>query len=134
MPKITENKINILKRLPFFKNCTMFINISYDVFKKDLDGSLKQINSPDFIDSEKEYIQMASKHLSEIKKADPELRDTFMNSNDEISNLSKVMISNSLLFNKIKKFKESRKENEYMKLFINLEKYHSEFPLIEISK
>ena len=70
------------------------------------------IDSNNYIDDAKELLKTASNYLAELKKADIELRDSFMYSNDEINNLNKVMISNTLIFNKIKKFKEEHKEGE----------------------
>ena len=57
-----------------------------------------------------------------------------MNGNQELNELSKVIISNSLIFNKVKKFNEEKKENEFLKFNINVSKYNSKFPLLEILK
>ena len=112
----------------------MIINLSYEEFKRDYDDNISQIEESQYIDSSKEFLQLGKNKLMELIKADQELRDIFMNGNDELNGLSKVIISNSLLFSKIKKFKEEKKEKEYLKFNINLSKYNSLFPLIEIQK
>ena len=136
MPVLREEDIamRINNRIPFFKHCSMIINISYEQFINDYNENKNLLENEDYIDSAKEFLQMSKKHLGELIKADQHLRDIFMNGNDELTQTSKVIISNSLLFNKIKKFKEERKENEYLKFNINLNKYNSKFPLLEILK
>ena len=136
MPELREEDIvmRINNRLPFFKHCSMIINISYEEFKKDYNENKSLIENEDYIDSAKEFVQISKKHLGELIKADQHLRDIFMYGNDELNQISKVIISNSLLYNKIKKFKEERKENEFLKFNINLSKYNSKFPLLEILK
>ena len=136
MPELREEDIimRINNRLPFFKHCSMIINISYEEFKKDYNENKSLIENEDYIDSAKEFVQLSKKHLGELIKADQHLRDIFMYGNDELNQTSKVIISNSLLYNKIKKFKEERKENEFLKFNINLSKYNSKFPLLEILK
>lgn len=135
-PNLREKDIiaRINNRFPCFKNCGIFINISYEAFQNDYKDNMEIIDSNNYIDDAKELLKTASNYLAELKKADIELRDSFMYSNDEINNLNKVMISNTLIFNKIKKFKEEHKEGEYLNLVFNLNKYKSRFPLIEINK
>ena len=135
-PNLREKDIiaRINNRFPCFKNCGIFINISYEAFQNDYKDNMEIIDSNNYIDDAKELLKTASNYLAELKKADIELRDSFMYSNDEINNLNKVMISNTLVFNKIKKFKEEHKEGEYLNLVFNLNKYKSRFPLIEINK
>ena len=113
----------------------MIINLSYEEFKKDYEENITQIDNSQYIDSAKEFLQMAKNKLKELINADQQLRDIFMNGNEELNDLSKVIISNTLIFNKVKKFKEEKKENEYMKFNINVNKYsNSKFPLLEILK
>ena len=95
---------------------------------------MEQIEQSEFIDSAKELLSMSKKNLAELIKAETQLRDIFMNGNQELSELSKVVISNTLIFNKVKKFKEEKKENEFIKFNINISKYNSKFPLLEILK
>ena len=126
--------MRINNRFPFFKNASMIINLSYEEFMEDYNKNIQEIENKEFIDSSKEYLQIAKKHLNELIKAESQLRDTFMNGNQELNELSKVVISNTLIFNKVKKFKEEKKDNEYMKFNINMNKYDSKFPLLEILK
>ena len=135
-PELREEDIaeRISKRLPFFKNCSMIINLSYEEFIRDYNENIKEIENKDYIESAKELLQISKKHLVDLNKADHSLRDIFMNGDDELNGISKVIISNSLIYNKIKKFKEERKENEFLKFNINLIKYNSKFPLLEILK
>ena len=135
-PNLKEKDViaRINNRFPCFKNCGIFINISYEAFQNDYKDNMEIIDSNNYIDDAKELLKTASNYLAELKKADIELRDSFMYNNDEINNLNKVMISNTLVFNKIKKFKEEHKEGEYLNLVFNLNKYKSRFPLIEINK
>ena len=136
IPNLKETDIieRINNRFPCFKNCSMIINLSYDEFKKDYEENITEIDNNQYIDSAKEFLQMAKNKLKELINADQKLRDIFMNGNEELNDLSKVIISNTLIFNKVKKFKEEKKENEYMKFNINVNKYNSNFPLIEILK
>ena len=135
IPKLNQKDIalRILNRFPFFQNSSVIINLSYEEFVEDYTKSLGLFeNTTEFIDSSKEFLQIAKKKLNELIKAETQLRDIFMNGNPELNELSKVIISNSLIFNKVKKFKEERKENEFMKFKINVNKYNSKFPLFEI--
>ena len=134
IPKLDEKDIElrISNRFPFFQNSSVIINLSYDEFMSDYNKSLGLFENADFIDSAKELLQIAKKNLNELIKADTQLRDIFMNGNPELNELSKVIISNSLIFNKVKKFKEEKKENDFMKFNINVSKYNSKFPLLEI--
>ena len=132
--KETDIAVRINNRFPFFKHCSMIINISYEEFIKDYNENITEIENEKYIDSAKQFLVMSKNNLLELIKADQQLRDIFMNGNDELNALSKVIVSNSLLFNKIKKFKEEKKEKEYLKFNINLNKYNSKFPLIEIIK
>jgi hypothetical protein len=136
IPNLKEADIiaRINNRLPFFKHCSMIINLSYEEFMKDYNENIVEIENSEYINSSKEFLQNAKNNLMELIKADQHLRDIFMNGNEELNGLSKVIISNSLLFNKIKKFKEEKKENEFLKFNINLSKYNSKFPLIELLK
>ena len=134
IPKLDEKDIElrISNRFPFFQNSSVIINLSYDEFMSDYNKSLGLFENSDFVDSAKELLQIAKKNLNELIKADTQLRDIFMNGNPELNELSKVIISNSLIFNKVKKFKEEKKENDFMKFNINVSKYNSKFPLLEI--
>ena len=136
IPKLKEEDIalRIANRLPFFKNASVIINLSYEEFMNDYNKTITQIENDKFIDSAKELLQISKKNLNELIKAETHLRDIFMNGNQELNELSKVIISNSLIFNKIKKFKEEKKENEFLKFNINMTKYNSMFPLLEILK
>ena len=136
IPNLKETDIieRINNRFPCFKNCSMIINLSYEEFKKDYDDNITQIENEQDIDSAKEFLQMAKNKLKELINADQQLRDIFMNGNEELNDLSKVIISNTLIFNKVKKFMEEKKENEYMKFNIDINKYNSKFPLLEILK
>ena len=136
IPKLKDEDValRIANRLPFFKNASVIINLSYDEFMNDYNRTIMQIEDDKFIDSAKESLQIAKKNLNELIKAETQLRDIFMNGNQELNELSKVIISNSLIFNKVKKFKEEKKENEFLKFNINMAKYNSMFPLLEILK
>ena len=136
IPKLKEEDIalRISNRFPFFKNSTVIINLTYEEFINDYTKTIELIENNDFLDSAKESLQIAKKNLNELLKAETQLRDIFMNSNQELNELTKVIISNTLIFNKVKKFKEEKKENEFMKFNINVSKYNSPFPLIEILK
>ena len=136
IPELKDEDIalRIANRLPFFKNASVIINLSYEEFMNDYNKTMTQIENDVFIDSAKELLQTAKKGLNELIKAETQLRDIFMYGNQELSELSKVIISNSLIFNKVKKFKEEKKENDFLKLNINMAKYNSMFPLIEILK
>ena len=136
IPELRENDIEtrIINRCPFFKHCAMIINLSYEEFKRDYNENISQIEDEKYIDSSKEFIVNSKNYLNELIKADQQLRDIFMNGNDELKELNKVIISNSLIFAKVKKFKEERKEKEYLKFNININKYNSKFPLLEILK
>ena len=136
VPKLNEENValRISNRFPFFKNASIIINLSYEDFINDYTKTLEQIENEEFIDSAKELLSISKKSLAELIKAETQLRDIFMNGNPELSELSKVIISNTLIFNKVKKFKEEKKENEFIKFNINVSKYNSKFPLLEILK
>lgn len=136
IPELREADIamRISNRFPFFKNCSMIINLSYGEFIKDWDENISQIEDEKYIDSAKDFLLISKKNLLELKSAEQNLRDIFMNGNEEINELSKVIIANSFIFSKVKKFKEEQKENEYMKFSININKYNSKLPLLEIQK
>jgi hypothetical protein len=136
IPKLKEEDIalRISNRFPFFKNTSAVINLSYEEFMDDYNKNIPQINDNNYIDSAKELLQISKKNLNELIKAETILRDIFMNGNQELNELSKVIISNSLIFNKVKKFNEEKKENEFLKFNINVSKYNSKFPLLEILK
>ena len=136
IPKLREEDValRIANRFPFFKNSSVIINLSYEEFINDYTNTLEQIEQSEFIDSAKELLSMSKKNLAELIKGETQLRDIFMNGNQELSELSKVVISNTLIFNKVKKFKEEKKENEFIKFNINVSKYNSKFPLLEILK
>ena len=53
-----------------------------------------------------------------------------MYSDDYINNLSKAIIANRLLFNKIKKMKNEQKVGEFK---VDIKKYDTFLPLIEVS-
>ena len=136
IPKLKEEDIalRISNRFPFFKNTSAVINLSYEEFMDDYSKNIPQIKDNNYIDSAKELLQISKKNLNELIKAETILRDIFMNGNQELNELSKVIISNSLIFNKVKKFNEEKKENEFLKFNINVSKYNSKFPLLEILK
>ena len=136
IPDLKESDIivRINNRFPCFKHCSMIINISYEEFRRDYDENISQIENEQYIDSAKEFLVISKNKLKELINAGQHLRDIFINGNDELNELSKVIISNSLIFNKIKKFKEEKKENEFLIFNINLIKYNSKFPLLEIQK
>ena len=136
IPDLKESDIivRINNRFPCFKHCSMIINISYEEFRRDYDENISQIQNEQYIDSAKEFLVISKNKLKELINAGQHLRDIFINGNDELNELSKVIISNSLIFNKIKKFKEEKKENEFLTFNINLIKYNSKFPLLEIQK
>ena len=136
IPDLKESDIivRINNRFPCFKHCSMIINISYEEFRRDYDENISQIENEQYIDSAKEFLVISKNKLKELINAGQHLRDIFINGNDELNELSKVIISNSLIFNKIKKFKEEKKENEFLTFNINLIKYNSKFPLLEIQK
>ena len=136
MPELTEADIamRISNRCPFFKNCSMIINLSYGEFIKDWDEYISHIEDEKNIDLAKDLLLNSKKDLMVLKSAQQSLRDIFMNGNEEINELSKVIIANSFIFSKVKKFKEEQKENEYMKFNININKYNSKLPLLEIQK
>ena len=132
--KESDTIVRINNRFPCFKHCSMIINISYEEFRRDYDENISQIENEQYIDSAKEFLVISKNKLKELINAGQHLRDIFINGNDELNELSKVIISNSLIFNKIKKFKEEKKENEFLIFNINLIKYNSKFPLLEIQK
>ena len=132
--KESDTIVRINNRFPCFKHCSMIINISYEEFRRDYDENISQIQNEQYIDSAKEFLVISKNKLKELINAGQHLRDIFINGNDELNELSKVIISNSLIFNKIKKFKEEKKENEFLTFNINLIKYNSKFPLLEIQK
>ena len=136
IPKLKEEDIalRISNRFPFFKNTSAVINLSYEEFMDDYNKNIPQIKDNNYIDSAKELLQISKKNLNELIKAETILRDIFMNGNQELNELSKVIISNSLIFNKVNKFNEEKKENEFLKFNINVSKYNSKFPLLEILK
>ena len=136
IPKIKEEDLalRISNRFPFFQNTNVIINLSYAEFMNDYTKNMEQIENEGFLDSTKELLQVAKKNLNELIKADTQLRDIFMNGNPELNELSKVIISNSIIFSKVKKFKEERKENEFIKFNINVSKFNSKFPMLEIPK
>ena len=136
VPNLRESDliVRINNRIPCFKNCSMIINLSYEAFQNDYEENIAEIENNLYVDSAKEFLVISKNKLKELINADQHLRDIFINGNDELNDLSKVIISNSLLFNKIKKFKEEKKEKEFLKFNINLNKYNSKFPLLEILK
>ena len=136
IPKLKEEDLalKISNRFPFFKNASVIINLSYEDFINDYTKNIEQINDEKFIDSAKLLLQNARNNLKELIVAETQLRDIFMNGNPELNELSKVIIGNSIIFPKVKKFKEEKKENEFINFNINVSKYNSKFPLIEILK
>ena len=84
----------------------------------------------DYFEIAGENIKGCAKYLSELKKAPQKLRDCFMYSDDYINNLSKAIIANRLLFNKIKKMKNEQKVGEFK---VDMKKYDTFLPLIEVS-
>lgn len=103
MPELREADIamRISNRCPFFKNCSMIINLSYGEFIKDWDENISQIEDEKYIDSAKDFLLISKKNLMELKSAEQSLRDIFMNGNEEINELSKVIIANSFIFSKM---------------------------------
>ena len=129
LPKSEPQQIKkrIVKRFPYFGNCGMFLDISYDTFMNDIE---KEEMQEDYFEIAGENIKGCAKHLSELKGAPQKLRDCFMYSDDYINNLSKAIIANRLLFNKIKKMKNEQKVGTFK---VNMEKYDTFLPLIEVS-
>ena len=84
----------------------------------------------DYFEIAGENIKGCAKYLSELKGAPQKLRDCFMYSDDYLNNLSKAIIANRLLFNKIKKMKNEQKVGAFK---LNMEKYDTFLPLIEVS-
>ena len=120
----TEERLTVENRLLHFKNHKFFIDLSYETFIKDtqFDENEKDM----ILQSADSSFKQSIKILTELKKTDLALRDTLHYPNEFIEDLCKTIISNNLLINKIKKL-----TNE-VKIGINMQKYKTILPLIEI--
>ena len=94
-----EKVLRINNRFTYFKNCGMFINLSYENFENNYNS---EIENEDFFNIANGSIKSATKYLSKLKNAEIKLRETILFDNDYLNNLSKAIISNSLFFGKIK--------------------------------
>ena len=131
-PKLNneEKILRINNRFTCFKNCGMYINLSYESFESDYN---QEIEKEDFFNSANENIKAATKYLSELKNAENKLRDTVLFDNDYINNLSKAIIYNSLLFGKIKKFVANEEnKGKFLSISLNTQKYDTFLPILEI--
>ena len=128
LPKSEYDNIKgrITHRFPYFSNCGMFIDISYDAFINDIQ---QEESEGDFFNRAGENIKGCAKYLSELKTAPSKLRDSFIYDEDYINNLSKAIIANRLMFLKIKKLKD---ENKIGNFKLNMNKYDTFLPVIEI--
>ena len=125
-----EKVLRINNRFTYFKNCGMFINLSYENFENNYNS---EIENEDFFNIANESIKSATKYLTELKNAEIKLRDTVLFDNDYLNNLSKAIISNSLLFGKIKKFVANEEnKGKYLNIIINIKKYDTFLPILEI--
>jgi hypothetical protein len=104
----------------------MFIDISYDAFINDIQ---QEESEGDFFNRAGENIKGCAKYLSELKAAPSKLRDSFIYDENYINNLSKAIIANRLMFLKIKKLKD---ENKIGNFKLNMNKYDTFLPVIEI--
>ena len=131
-PNLNEKEkiLRVNNRFKYFKNCGMFINLSYEDFENNYNS---EIENEDYFNIANESIKSATKFLSELKNAEIKLRDTVLFDNDYLNNLSKAIISNSLLFGKIKKFVANEEnKGKYLNIIINIKKYDTFLPILEI--
>ena len=130
MPKSTEKEIQlkILNRFPYFKNCSMFMNLTYEAFTEDINEEIKDEN---YFTNANANMKICVSFLKELRGADAKLRDYTSYDNDFIDNLNKAIIFNSLLFRKVTK-KEEQKTNDFMNVKLNMKKYNTFLPIIEI--
>ena len=132
MPKSTEKEIQlkILNRFPYFKNCSMFMNLTYEAFTEDINEEIKDEN---YFTNANANMKICVSFLKELRGADAKLRDYTSYDNDFIDNLNKAIIFNSLIFRKVTK-KEEQKTNDFMNVKLNMKKYNTYLPIIEIQK
>lgn len=123
-----ENELRIINRFPYFKNCHMFINLSNEGFIQSLN---EETSNEDYLSQANVNLKISIQILNELKAADPKLRDYTSYDNDYITNLSRAIISNSFLFGKIKK-KEENKDTSFLNISLNITKYKTFLPIIEI--
>ena len=131
-PKINEVEkiLRVNNRFKYFKNCGIFINLSYENFENNYNS---EIENEDFFNSANENIKSSIKYLSELKNAESKLRDTVLFDNDYLNNLSKAIIYNSLNFGKIKKFvANENNKGKFLNISLNIQKYDSFLPILEI--
>ena len=131
-PNLNEKEkiLRINNRFTYFKNCGMFINLSYENFENNYNS---EIENEDFFNIANESIKSATKYLSELKNAEIKLRETLLFDNDYLNNLSKAIISNSLLFGKIRKFVANEEnKGKFLNIIINMKKYDTFLPILEI--
>ena len=130
MPKSTEKEIQlkILNRFPYFKNCSMFMNLTYEAFTEDINEEIKDEN---YFTNANANMKICVSFLKELRGADAKLRDYTSYDNDFIDNLNKAIIFNSLIFRKVTK-KEEQKTNDFMNVKLNMKKYNTFLPIIEI--
>ena len=130
IPKSTEKEIQlkILNRFPYFKNCSMFMNLTYEAFTEDINEEIKDEN---YFTNANANMKICVSFLKELRGADAKLRDYTSYDNDFIDNLNKAIIFNSLLFRKVTK-KEEQKTNDFMNVKLNMKKYNTFLPIIEI--
>ena len=123
-----ENELRIINRFPYFKNCQMFINLSNEGFIQSLN---EETANEDYLSQANVNLKISIQILNELKAADAKLRDYTSYDNDYITNLSRAIISNSFLFGKIKK-KEENKDTSFLNISLNITKYKTFLPIIEI--
>ena len=130
IPKSTEKEIQlkILNRFPYFKNCSMFMNLTYEAFTEDINEEIKDEN---YFTNANANMKICVSFLKELRGADAKLRDYTSYDNDFIDNLNKAIIFNSLIFRKVTK-KEEQKTNDFMNVKLNMKKYNTFLPIIEI--
>ena len=131
-PNLNEKEkiLRVNNRFKYFKNCGMFINLSYEDFENNYNS---EIENEDYFNIANESIKSATKFLSELKNAEIKLRDTVLFDNDYLNNLSKAIISNSLLFGKIRKFVANEEnKGKFLNIIINMKKYDTFLPILEI--
>lgn len=130
LPKSTEKEIQlkIINRFPYFKNCSMFMNLTYEAFTEDINEEIKDEN---YFNNANANMKICVSFLKELRGADAKLRDYTSYDNDFIDNLNKAIIFNSLLFRKVIK-KEEQKNTDFMNVKLNMKKYNTFLPIIEI--
>jgi hypothetical protein len=112
-------------RVSAFKNHKYFIDLSYETFTNEMHFSKEE--GEQFLASADVFFKQGLKGLAELKSADLNIRAGNIYSNEYVDNLCKVIISNNLLINKIKKITQP------VRLSYNTTKYKSFLPLLEIN-